>query len=134
MCIAHNFPVFLRASVVLGGSSGTKDGPLCLVTLNRATEIAEDASSSMAVEGGRGRARTRHADLQLPAMCIDSTLKEIEGITKYFEKYKNEGFTSSLSIAKVIANEMDVDPLFPIKRRVTSNEKIVRYIPYNSVL
>ena len=79
-------------------------------------------------------ARTRHADLQLPAMCIYSTLKEIEGITKYFEKYRNEGSTSSLSIAKVIANEMDVDPLFPIKRRVTSNEKIVRYIPYNSAL
>ena len=54
MCIADNFPVFLRASVVLGGSSGTMDGPLCLVALNRVTEIAEDASS-MAVVGGQER-------------------------------------------------------------------------------
>ena len=54
MCIADNFPVFLRASVVLDGSSGTMDGPLCLVALNRVTEIAEDASS-MAVVGGQER-------------------------------------------------------------------------------
>jgi hypothetical protein len=30
--------------------------------------------------------------VQSLAMCVDSTLKHIQGITKYFEKYRDEGF------------------------------------------
>jgi hypothetical protein len=50
--------------------------------------------------------------VQSPAMCIDSTLKHIQGITKYFEKYRDEGFSTSLDIAKDIANGMGVDAFF----------------------
>src|SRR5438128_1742011 len=38
--------------------------------------------------------------LQSPAMCIDPTLKQIQGIIEYFEKYRNDGFSSSLTIDK----------------------------------
>jgi hypothetical protein len=44
--------------------------------------------------------------LQSPSMCIDSTLQQIEGIMQYFQNYRNEGFQSSLEIAKGLATEM----------------------------
>ena len=61
--------------------------------------------------------------LQLSTMCIDSALKQIKGITEYFEKYGDEGFSSSLSIAKGIATEMGIEPLFPVKRRATRKKQ-----------
>ena len=60
--------------------------------------------------------------LQSPSMCIDATLKHIESIVNYFGNYRNEGFASSLVIAKDIASEMGVEPSFPIKRP-TSRKK-----------
>ncbi|PNT61430.1 hypothetical protein BRADI_5g15112v3 [Brachypodium distachyon] len=53
----------------------------------------------------------------LVAMCTDSALKQIQGITEYFEKYRNEGFSSSLIIAKGIAAEMGVESLFQVKHK-----------------
>ncbi|XP_062203442.1 uncharacterized protein LOC133905697 [Phragmites australis] len=55
--------------------------------------------------------------LQSPSMCIESTLQQIEGIMNYFHSYRNEGFASSLIIAKDIASEMGVEASFPVKRR-----------------
>nr|XP_051205081.1 uncharacterized protein LOC127318638 [Lolium perenne] len=57
--------------------------------------------------------------LQSPSMCIDSTLKQIEGIMEFFGKYRSTGFSASLIIAKELANDMKIQPSFPIKRRVT---------------
>ncbi|XP_062198785.1 uncharacterized protein LOC133901428 [Phragmites australis] len=54
--------------------------------------------------------------LQSSSMCIESTLQQIEGIMNYFHSYRNEGFASSLIIAKGIASEMGVEASFPIKR------------------
>ncbi|XP_062201992.1 uncharacterized protein LOC133904509 [Phragmites australis] len=54
--------------------------------------------------------------LQSSSMCIESTLQQIEGIMNYFHSYRNEGFSSSLIIAKGIASEMGVEASFPIKR------------------
>ena len=50
-------------------------------------------------------------------MCIDATLKHIEGIISYFQKYRDEGFYSSIDIAKAIAFDMDIEPKFPTKRQ-----------------
>ena len=50
-------------------------------------------------------------------MCIDSAMRQIEGIMDYFETYRNNGFASSMVIAKEIASEMGVESSFPIKRR-----------------
>ena len=54
--------------------------------------------------------------LQSPDMCIDSTLQQIQGMKQYFETYRNEGFSSSLIIAKGIASDMGVKASFPVKR------------------
>uniref|UniRef100_A0ACD5TRC2 Uncharacterized protein n=1 Tax=Avena sativa TaxID=4498 RepID=A0ACD5TRC2_AVESA len=61
--------------------------------------------------------------LQSPSMCVDSTLQQIEGILYFFDKYRNEGFATSLTIAKKIASDMGIEPLFPIKRRVTRTKQ-----------
>ncbi|KAL7606888.1 hypothetical protein Lser_V15G18197 [Lactuca serriola] len=46
--------------------------------------------------------------LQSKSICIDTTINQIENIMKFFEKYRNEGFTSSMNIAKTIALNMGV--------------------------
>ncbi|XP_024969569.1 uncharacterized protein LOC112508937 [Cynara cardunculus var. scolymus] len=56
--------------------------------------------------------------LQLKSMCIYATMEQFEGVVKYFEKYRNEGFASSMDTAKTIACEMNIDPTFLIKRRI----------------
>jgi hypothetical protein len=53
--------------------------------------------------------------LQSLSMCIDSAMRQIEGIMDYFETYRNDGFASSMVSAKEIASEMGVEPSFPIK-------------------
>ena len=61
--------------------------------------------------------------LQSPSMCIESTIQQIEGIHTYFQTYRNEGFASSLNIAKEIASELDVEPSFPVKRRASKKKQ-----------
>ncbi|PNT68848.1 hypothetical protein BRADI_3g46138v3, partial [Brachypodium distachyon] len=46
-------------------------------------------------------------------VCIDVTLKQIEGAISFFREYRNDGFTSSLIIAKSIASDMDIELAFP---------------------
>jgi len=55
--------------------------------------------------------------LQSKIVCLDTTLKQIEGVISYFQKFRNEGFDSSIEIAKAIASDMDKEPTFPIKRQ-----------------
>jgi len=55
--------------------------------------------------------------LQSKIVCLDTTLKQIEGVISYFQKFRNEGFDSSIEIAKAIASDMDIEPTFPIKRQ-----------------
>ncbi|XP_052621147.1 uncharacterized protein LOC111916696 [Lactuca sativa] len=47
----------------------------------------------------------------------------VENIMKFFEKYRNEGFTSSMNIAKTIALDMGVEPIFPSKRRIVRKKQ-----------
>jgi len=55
--------------------------------------------------------------LQSKIVCLDATLKQIEGLISYFQKYRNEGFDSSIEIAKTIASDMDIEPKFPTKHQ-----------------
>ena len=48
---------------------------------------------------------------------MDATLKQIEGVIWYFQKYRVEGFDSSIEVAKAIAGDMDIEPKFPTKRQ-----------------
>ncbi|TYH65795.1 hypothetical protein ES332_D06G079900v1 [Gossypium tomentosum] len=54
--------------------------------------------------------------LQSKSMCVDTTIKQLEGVLSYFEMYRNEYFTSSINIAKSIALDMYVEPTLPTKR------------------
>ena len=55
---------------------------------------------------------------QSKSMCIDTTTKELEGVMLFFEKYRNEGFESSMNIAKSLAFDMNIEPILPTKRCV----------------
>ncbi|KAJ1290475.1 hypothetical protein BS78_02G246600 [Paspalum vaginatum] len=55
--------------------------------------------------------------LQSKIVCMDATLKQIEGVISYFQKYRNEYFDSSIEIAKSIASDMGIEPKFPTKRQ-----------------
>ncbi|TYI30357.1 hypothetical protein ES332_A05G381700v1 [Gossypium tomentosum] len=57
--------------------------------------------------------------LESKSMCIDSTIKQLEGVLSYFEKYRDECFTSSMNIAKSITLDMDVESTLPTKRHMT---------------
>lgn len=61
--------------------------------------------------------------LQSATMCVDSTLQQIEGVMEYFAKYRNEGFASSLDIARGIALDMNIKPSFPVKRRASRKKQ-----------
>ncbi|VAI28453.1 unnamed protein product [Triticum turgidum subsp. durum] len=55
--------------------------------------------------------------LQEKMVCIDATIKHIDGVILYFKKYRDEGFQASIEIAKAIASDMDIEPEFPSKRQ-----------------
>jgi hypothetical protein len=55
--------------------------------------------------------------LQSAAMCIDTTLQQIEDMRNYFGNYRNERFALSMVTAKDITSEMGVDPSFSVKRQ-----------------
>nr|XP_017228896.1 PREDICTED: zinc finger MYM-type protein 1-like [Daucus carota subsp. sativus] len=61
--------------------------------------------------------------LQSKSMCIGATVKHLESVMLFFDKYREEGFVSSMNVAKDLAVEMDVEPCFPIKRRVLRKKK-----------
>ena len=47
--------------------------------------------------------------LQSKFMCINSLIKQIKSVLLVFEKYRNEGFTSSMNVTKSVTLEMDVE-------------------------
>ncbi|XP_045089652.2 uncharacterized protein [Aegilops tauschii subsp. strangulata] len=55
--------------------------------------------------------------LQEKMVCIDATLKHIDGVKSYFQKYGDEGFNSSIESAKAIALDMGIEPQFRTKRK-----------------
>ena len=55
--------------------------------------------------------------LQSPIVCLDSTLKQIEGVISYFKKYRDTCLSASIETAKSIASSLDVEPTFPTKRK-----------------
>ncbi|KAL8156497.1 hypothetical protein AgCh_001552 [Apium graveolens] len=56
--------------------------------------------------------------LQSESICLETTIEQVEGMVSYFEKFRDEGYDSSMNIAKSIELEMDVEPALPTKRRV----------------
>ncbi|PWA86788.1 zinc finger MYM-type protein 1 [Artemisia annua] len=54
--------------------------------------------------------------LQSSDMLIDVAIKEVERLISFFVEFRNTGFAKAIDIAKEIAIEMDIDPVFPQKR------------------
>jgi hypothetical protein len=50
-------------------------------------------------------------------VCLDSTLKQIEGIISYFKDHRDTCLSASIETAKSIASSLDVEPVFPTKRK-----------------
>lgn len=46
----------------------------------------------------------------------------------FFNSYRNEGFVSSMNIAKSVALDMGVEPTFPLKRRVIRKNNLMKGI------
>ena len=44
-------------------------------------------------------------------------MKQVEGVMSFFEKYRHDGFSSSMNMAKDLSHEMGIDAIFPKNRR-----------------
>ncbi|KAI3706498.1 hypothetical protein L6452_24284 [Arctium lappa] len=51
-------------------------------------------------------------------MLIDVAIEQVKGLISFFEKYRETGFLDALESAKEIANELNIDPLFPQRREI----------------
>ena len=56
--------------------------------------------------------------LQSKSICSDTTIKKLEGVMLFFEKYRNEGFEISMNIAKSLEFDMNIKPILPTKHCV----------------
>ncbi|KAL7604442.1 hypothetical protein Lser_V15G20053 [Lactuca serriola] len=66
--------------------------------------------------------------LQSKDMILDVAIKNLEGLVNYFEKYRENGFDTAINEAKNIAENIGVEPKFPIKR-VYSRKKQFDEVP-----
>jgi hypothetical protein len=55
--------------------------------------------------------------LQEKMVCIDATMKHIKGVISFFQKFRDDGFYTSIESAKAIASDMGIEPKFRIKRK-----------------
>jgi hypothetical protein len=52
-------------------------------------------------------------------MLIDIAIESVQGLISFFTKYRETGFTKALEVAKEIALEMNINPRFRTKRKIT---------------
>ena len=57
-------------------------------------------------------------NLQSENMHLDVAIESLKGLVSFFEKYRENGFTSSMIDAKEIADEIKIEPAFQVKCRV----------------
>jgi hypothetical protein len=53
--------------------------------------------------------------LQEKIVCIDGTIKHIEGVISFFQKFREDNFYTSIESAKTIASDMGIEPNFRTK-------------------
>lgn len=61
--------------------------------------------------------------LQSKDMLLDVAIKNLEGLIKYFEIYRENGFDSAINEAREIAYTIKVVPEFPIKRNISRKKQ-----------
>jgi hypothetical protein len=57
--------------------------------------------------------------LQSKDMLIDIAIESVQGLISFFTKYREIGFAKALEVAKEIAIEMNINPRFRTKRKIT---------------
>lgn len=60
--------------------------------------------------------------LQSEDMRLDVAVRQLEGLVLFFENYRIYGFTSAMNDAKVIALDMEIEPVF-LKKRQTCRKR-----------
>ncbi|KAL6511204.1 hypothetical protein OROHE_020573 [Orobanche hederae] len=56
--------------------------------------------------------------LQADDMILDVAIENLKGLISFFDRYRDAGFTSAMIDAKEIANEMGIEHVFSVKRKV----------------
>src|SRR2546430_16949212 len=56
--------------------------------------------------------------LQSEDMRLDVIINQLSGLVSFFENYRENGFKNAMDEAKKIALEMEIEPIFPKKRRI----------------
>ncbi|KAL8058496.1 hypothetical protein ABFX02_03G022400 [Erythranthe guttata] len=59
--------------------------------------------------------------LQSEDMCLDVVVKQLEGLISFFENYRLNGLNSAIIDAKKIAIDMEIEPVFVKKRKLSRN-------------
>ncbi|KAM5546916.1 hypothetical protein ABKV19_001440 [Rosa sericea] len=62
--------------------------------------------------------------LQSKDMRIDIAITEVKRLIKFFEKYREVGFTGALNVAKEIATEMEIDSVFDEERQIRKRKRL----------
>jgi hypothetical protein len=55
--------------------------------------------------------------LQEKIVCIDATIKHIEGVISFFKTFRDNRFDKSTESAKAIASGMGIEPVFRTKHQ-----------------
>ena len=64
--------------------------------------------------------------LQAKDMLLDVAIEQVQGMISFFSKYRETCFANALESAKEIAREMDVEPAFRTKRKITRKRQFMR--------
>ena len=54
--------------------------------------------------------------LQAKDMFLEDAIVEVKWLISFFERYRENGFSDAMNVAKGIAAELEIDPVFPQKR------------------
>lgn len=57
---------------------------------------------------------------------IDVAIKQVKGLIKYLEKYRESGFSHTITSAKKIANEMDIECVFVQKHGIRRKKTLIK--------
>ncbi|CAH9103947.1 unnamed protein product [Cuscuta europaea] len=72
-------------------------------------------------------------NLQAKDMLLDVAIVEVKGLISFFEKYRETGFSSAMHVAKEIASELEVEPVFPQKRVIRRKKQFDESVGESSV-
>ncbi|CAH9106090.1 unnamed protein product [Cuscuta europaea] len=66
-------------------------------------------------------------------MLLDVAIVEVKRLISFFEKYRETGFSSAMHVAKEIASELEVEPVFPQKRVIRRKKQFDESVGESSV-